>query len=389
MIEIFIFAGELSADAHGANLLAALEKHHPNLNITGVAGPELRARGVNAVLEMEAFSVMGFSDVLKSLPRLWRQFRCLREHILKSNPAVALFIDSPSFSLRMARALRQRGYKGKIVQYVSPTVWAWGKDRAHQMANTFDLLLTIYPFEASYYKQTTLRVNYVGNPVQEAIQKYKYDPHWGKKFGIESAENLIAVFPGSRPGEIFRNLPLQLQAIKQMQQQDPKVCIAISCAQETTTHLIQKILKGTEWIQEGKNVFLIPKAYSYDLMRTCRSAIAKSGTVTLELALHQCPTVVTYQLTLLNRLIAKYVLKVKLPHYCIVNILSGKRVFPELIEERFSAKDIYHHLALLHREGREREACIEGCLEVHKLLQEGEASELAATALANELGMDF
>jgi lipid-A-disaccharide synthase len=376
-MKFFVFAGELSADNHGARLISALKKKDPHLEFCGVAGPEMRSQQVNAILQMEDFSVMGFSDVLRSLPRLWKQFRQIRNYILKENPNVVIFIDSPSLSLRMAPVLRQKGYKGKIVQYISPTVWAWGKDRVHKMAANFDLLLTTYPFEAAYYAHTPLQVEYVGNPVQEAIQKYSYDSQWAKLFGIKKTNHLIALFPGSRPAEILRNLPPQLQAIKFMQRKNTEMQVAISCAQEASMALVQKILLENEI----KNGVLVSKPYSYDLMRTAHSAIAKSGTVTLELALHQCPTVVTYKLTLLNRLIAKYVLKVKLPFYCIVNILGGREIFPELIEKECTPQEIYEHLMRIDQEGTVRAECIDACQTIQNQFRGDEASERAAEVI--------
>lgn len=375
-MRIFIFAGELSADAHGAHMLAALKKQLPEMTVDGVAGPELRAQGVHALLRMEDFSVMGFSDVLRALPRLWKQFRQVRNHILQTAPAAVICIDSPSFSLRMAHALRKKGYKGNIVQYISPAVWAWGKKRVYEMAGNMNLLLTIYPFEATCYKETSLPVHYVGNPVKESIQKHVYDPHWTHKYGIHT-QNLVGLFPGSRPSEVLRNLPLQLQALQLMQKESPELCIGISCAHESTAAIIKDMLRDS-----SLKAVMIPKEHTYDLMRSCRSAVAKSGTVTLELALHRCPTVVTYQLTTLNWLIAKYMLKVNLPHYCIVNILAEQEVFPELIAKQFTPHDLYTRLTNIHADGEARDTCVAACSSVARLLQDGEASQKAAETIA-------
>lgn len=379
---IFIFAGELSGDMHGSRLLKALRKHAENLQAVGVVGPELRQQGIDPVLRMEDFSVMGFSDVVWSLPKLLKKFNRIRDYILEKSPELAIFIDSPSFSLRMARVLRKRGYKGKLVQYISPTVWAWGKHRIQEMANTLDLLLTIYPFEKAYFSDTKLRVEYVGNPLLEMMSQYNYDPNWKTLFGLKNTEHLIGLFPGSRSGEIRRNLPKQLEAAKLIQKQHSEATFAISCAHEDNMPLVQEILNESR-LQHNREVFFIPKSYSYDLMRSCRSAIAKSGTVTLELALHQCPTVVVYELTLLNRLIAKYALKVNLPHYCIVNILAEKRIFPELIERGFSPENLHRHLDSLHNNGLIRESCLSDCTQLKDILKGDDASERAAKAIAN------
>jgi len=339
----------------------------------------MRKQGIEAFLGVEDFSVMGFTDVLKSFPRLWRQFRQVKNQILKHQPEKAIFIDSPSFSLPMARALRKRGYKGKIIQYISPTVWAWGKHRIQKMAETLDVLLTIYPFEAEHFSSSSLNVKYVGNPLKEAINDHKYDVNWKKLFGLNPNTDIIALFPGSRTAEIKKNLPVQLEAAKLLKK-DRKVSLAISCALEHNRELIQNILEKSN-LKQNQDLFFIPKAYTYDLMKDSRSAIAKSGTVTLELALHQCPTVVIYKMSWLNKMIAKHALKINLPHYCIVNILKGNTIFPELITENYSPQKIYNALCDLIEDGPLRDQCLQGCLSINDLLLENNASERAATAI--------
>lgn len=380
---LFIFAGELSGDMHGGKLLEAFRLNGLHFeSLTGVGGPDMRAQGVDNVFSMEDFDVMGFSDVLRCLPRLWKQFYRIRDHILNTAPQAAVFIDSPSFSLRMASSLRRCGFKGKIVQYISPTVWAWGRNRILKMANTLDLLLTIYPFEAQHFTQTSLKVEYVGNPVHERVRHYQYDPDWHKACGIPQPERqqLLALFPGSREGEIQRNLPKQLKAAQQLHEDYPETSLAISCANDHHKSLILHILNETGWSFK-QEIFFVPKKYSYELMRSCRSAIAKSGTVTLELALHGCPTVVVYELTLLNHLIAKYILRVNLPHYCIVNILRGRTVFPELIADGFTPENLIRHIKELHIEGIARKQCVEECLAVQGILKEENASQRAVQAI--------
>lgn len=378
--KIFIFAGELSGDLHGGALVKALKQELDDLSITGVGGPDLRSQGVAGPLQMEDFMVMGFSDVLKSLPRLLMQFRKVRRHILDSNPDVAIFIDSPSFSLPMAKSLRKAGFKGKIVQYISPTVWAWGKHRAKKMADAFDLLLTIYPFEAQHFSNTSLKVEYVGNPIQESIKKHSYQPQWKERIGINPTAEILALFPGSREGEITRNLPSQLEAAALLQKSNPGFLIAISCAQESNKRIIEEILKNSD-IAQQTSVYCIPKEFSYELMKSCRSAIAKSGTVTLELALHHCPSVVIYKLSWLNKMIAKHILKVNLPHYCIVNILAGDTVFPELITLGCDPKVIYSTLKPLYESGHARNKCIAQCQNMQKNLSGFDSSERAAKAI--------
>lgn len=378
---LFIFAGEHSGDMHGSHLLHQLKKTLPEVFVEGVGGPAMRKEGVDCILRMEDFEVMGFTDVLKSLPKLWRQFYQLRDHILANKPTVVLLIDYPGFNLRLAKALRKKGYTGKIILYVAPTVWAHGKERIQWMAENFDGLLTIFPFEAKYFSHTSLKVHYVGNPLQEYKKKYRYEEEWAKHLGIDAVEHLISLFPGSRKGEILRNLPAMLQAAETLKKDHPELTFAISCTNEETKALIQAQIHASSL----KDVYLVPKSYAYEMMRDSRLAIAKSGTITLELALHECPTVVVYKLTPLNWLFAKVFLRLQLPFYCIVNILKGERVFPELIERGFSQENIFREAKLLHTSEQSRLACINGCREIKNLLKEDHASVLAAQKVGEML----
>lgn len=378
--EIFLFAGEKSGDLLGSFLFMALQRHFPNYTFNGVAGPEMRSAGMEGIMRTEEFEMMGFSDIVLSLPKLLRQFRTIRNHILKTKPSAVVLIDYPGFNLKMAKALRKHGFKGKIVQYISPTVWAWGKERIGKMVETLDLLLTIYPFESTCFENTPLNVQYVGNPIKEIIQKHRYVDGWANLFGIEDTRNLIAIFPGSRKGEIQLNLPYQLKVAEELKKQDPSSVFAISCAHEKIMPLMHQMLKANS-LKLNKDIFLLPKAYCYELMRDSKSALAKSGTVTLELALHKRPTVVMYKLSLLNRIVAQYLLKLNLPHYCIVNILANKTVFPELIEKGLSSEALFEYLQKLNSEGPERQACIEDCNQISTILQGSDASEKAADAI--------
>lgn len=364
--------------------MRALKKQFPDYTIGGVGGQEMRAQALQSVLRMEDFEVMGFSDVLWSLPKLWQQFNKVRDHIMDTKPKAAILIDYPGFNLKMAAALRKKGYQGKIIQYICPSVWAWGKHRIDQMAKTLDMLLVIYPFEVQSFSKTQLHVQYVGNPLVENIRKHRYDNEWTSLTGIKDKSNLLAIFPGSREGEIRRNLPLQLEAAALIQDYDPRITFAISCAHEGIIPLMQQYLQESR-LKLNRDVFLVPKSFTYELMRDCRSAIAKSGSVTLELAFHNCPTVVLYKLSILNWAIAKYILRVNLPHYCIVNILSGQQVFPELIEKGLTPENLLKNIIPLHEEGSTRESCLSKCAQLEQHIKEHDASEQVAKAIVELL----
>lgn len=381
--KLFLFAGEPSGDLHGGRLASQLAIELPDAMLFGVAGPNMRQQGVSGPLRMEDFEVMGFTDVIKALPRLYRHFYSTRDHILAENPDAVVLIDYPGFNLKLAKGLRDKGYKGKVIHYISPSVWAWGKERIKRMESTLDLLLTIYPFEAAHYAESPLPVEYVGSPLKQYISEYPYKTDWKNEFGIDPGKPIVALFPGSRQGELKRNLPVLLKAASLIQSRHPEILFAISAANEEAR---KKIDEAAEQFPSLKNSLrTIPKPYSYELMRGSACAMAKSGTVTLELALHGCPTVVFYKLSLLNRLYAKYFLKLKLPFYGIVNILAEKELFPEMIEKGLSAENLASSAESLLFDADKRRLCLDGCREINRSLGSEQASTQAAKAIARIL----
>lgn len=380
MTTYFLFAGEASGDLHGSHLIKALQSNGDAPYLTGVGGPRMRKEGLDCFIPMEQFEVMGFSDVLKSLPRLWKLFYRIRNQILKLQPDCVILIDYPGFNLRIAHSLRQQGYKGKLIHYICPTVWAHGKKRIETLSANYDLLLTIFPFEADYFSHTNLKVEYVGNPLIETLRNHSYDAAWASVVGLHTTDNLIALFPGSRPGEIKKHLPQQLETAAQLKQQHPQLRFALSCMQDGLHEEVISLIEKNS-LKINEDLFIVPPQYNYDLMRSCKTALAKSGTVTLELALHGIPSVVHYELSALNYYIAKYILRLNLPHYCIVNILGKKTIFPELIGRSPPTQEISKQLAALHFDETKRQKIENDCQKVKMFLGEKSTHQCAAKAI--------
>jgi lipid-A-disaccharide synthase len=327
--DLFVFAGEKSGDLHGEKLLQALYARSPHLKIVGIGGPRMRSQGMDCVLPMEEFQVMGFIDVFLSLPKLIRQFYFVANEIERLKPAVVITIDYPGFNLRMAKHLRKRGFKGKLVHFICPSVWAWGKKRIPLMAGNLDLLLSVLPFEKQLFTNTALHVAYIGHPLIERLKNYAY-----KTSLFSSDKKIVALFPGSRTKEIERNLPLYLDACRGLLEKEHGLQVALSVSEERHRPLILDILKAKGW-QRDEIIFVLPDD-SYELMKGAWLAMAKSGTVTLELALHRVPTVVTYGVSFLDKIIAYDILRIRLTFYCLVNIIAQKQVFAELIGPHFT-----------------------------------------------------
>ena len=373
--KIFIFAGECSGDLHGALLVKALRERLPQLHLWGVAGPQMRQEGVSCFVPMEEFQVMGIQDVLLALPRLYRHLKQIRNELLSQNPDAVVLIDYADFNMRLAKALRSKGYKGKIVHYICPSVWAWRSQRISQLAATLDLLLAIFPFEPAYFKDTPLRVEYIGNPLMQHLQ----EPQSRKN------HSLIALFPGSRQGEVERNLDLQLKTVLELKKEDPELTFVISVAQPALEPIILEKIASTS-LHFGKDITLVPATDNQRLMQECSAALAKSGTVTLELALQEVPTVVMYQLSFVNWLFAKFIFRIKLPYYCIANIIAQKTVFPEYIHDAFNPSMAAASLKKLYRKGSEREQCLSLCKEVKELLKSpSPPADMAAELIVKQI----
>lgn len=363
MVDLFIIAGEPSGDAQGAKLVEELLKQRPSLKIGAVAGPKMRSHQIENFFPMENLQVMGFIDVFLALPKILRQFFAIRNKILELRPKAVLFIDYPGFNLRLQRSLRKKGFKGKLIQFVCPSVWAWGKKRIPMMAENLDLLFTLFPFEADCFKDTKLPVKFVGHPLAASISAFKPGLGFRKKYEIGEDEKILAIFPGSRKKEIERNLPLQLMAAKKLLSLDPKIRIGVSIAHPAFESNIRTL------IGNSAPVSLIPPDEGYDLMKAAWLAVATSGTVTLELALHGTPTVVNFAIRPLDCFIAQKIFRINLPFYCIVNILLSKSVLPELFGPHFTLDKLFFWMAKMGFDPSLRTACLESLAEVRKSLE--------------------
>lgn len=370
--DLFIFAGEKSGDLHGEKLLEALLARQQTLQVVGVGGPLMRAQKMECILPMEEFQVMGFIDVFRALPKLRRHFYFVAETILKLKPKVVVTIDYPGFNLRLAKHLRKKGFQGKLVHVICPSVWAHGKQRIDVMVKALDLLLCILPFETQLFEATPLKACFVGHPLAERLASHVYKP-----LPFTPTNKLLSLFPGSRRKEIERNLPLMLEACLSEKNKGEEFQIALSVSEERFLPLIEKITR-----QAGVDVLLVPSIFSYELMKASYLAIAKSGTVTVELAFHGIPTVVVYAVSFLDRMIAYHLLRIRLPFYCLVNIIAAEEIFPELIGPQLTLKSLVDSIDKLLKEPK-RQQIQEQCRSLIKTLSSKATSQEAATEILN------
>ena len=364
-LDLFVVVGEKSGDALAKEVLSPLFKKH---SIGGVLGPDLRELGAKEFFPMEALQINGFGSLItKGLSAIQFFFK-VRKSILAKKPKAVLLVDNAEFSLLMARSLRKKGFKGKIIQLVAPSIWAWRGSRKKTLETHYDYLLSIFPFEEELFSHSPLPVSYIGHPLVEKILKSDDQPP------VER-EDLIALFPGSRTKEIKLLLPLQLKVVGKL----PDMKVAIGVSSSSKLPLIKSICA-----KHGVSPDLIPSNERYSLMKRAKVALAKFGTVNLEIAMHSTPTVTHYTLPWIEYFFIAKVFKIFLPHYSIVNILVKRRVFPEYVSFMATEKNLRNEIKNLLEYGRPRAACIEGTLEVQNLMK-GQSPAKAGASIIESL----
>lgn len=373
MRKIFLVAGEISGDTHGAGLMRALKESHEPVQFSGLGGPQMRTAG-GADMEdwLERAAVLGLWEVLKIYGWFRRKFSEALKKIAQQKPDAVVLIDYPGFNLRLAKALRARKYPGKIICYISPQVWAWKKGRVKTMARVLDLMICIFPFEKELYEKSGLRTVFGGHPLVDRTESLR------QRWAREPA--LVGFFPGSRSHEIARLLPVMLRASVIIREKVPQVRFAISAANERLKSEMNEIImregppEARQWIEVGTAPVLMQRA---------EVAAVASGTATLEAACFGLPYVLVYKVNPLTYAVGKRVVRIK--HLGIVNILAGETVVQELVQGFCEADSLAGSLTALLISPRTRAELEKRLAAVVAELGAGGAYKRAAIAVAGEL----
>ena len=317
---IWINAGELSGDMHGASLLQALRSRDPALHFTGMGGVNLRRAGLEALFRVEDLSVMGITEVIGQLPRIFRMLSGIKKALARIRPAAVVVIDAPDFNFRVAKAAKQLGIP--VYYYISPKLWAWRPGRAGFIRDNVRRLVSILPFEPEFYRGFGMEIDYVGNPLVDIV-------NYAALKDIPAQPNLVGFLPGSRKKEIRSLLPAFGGAARILRQRLPELAFACVRAPGLDENLVKSL-----WPEDVPVDFVEPdKRWAF--MRRCRMLVAASGTVTLESAIAGTPTLVAYKVSRLSFAVGKALVKV--PFISLPNLILGREVFPELLQERCDA----------------------------------------------------
>ncbi len=334
MRRIGIVAGELSGDTLGANLMRDMRRLQPNLEFMGIGGPQMQAAGLISLYPMERLSVMGLVEVLGRLRELFQ----IRDGLLAAfsgERPIELFIgiDAPDFNLRLSAKLKPLGIR--TVQYVSPSVWAWRQGRVHGIRAAVDLVLCLFPFEVDFYQKNAVNAVFVGHPLATQLPLNHRSELGKKRFGMTPDRRVVALLPGSRSGEVARLTPLLLEVARQLHQDDADLRFLIPAANLARDHQIRVLRDALPEPLRHAVRIIKPQDNSGQVGRQVMAAsdlvILASGTATLEALLLARPMLVVYQVHWLTYFLVKHLVKIK--HVALPNILAGRSIVPELIQQ--------------------------------------------------------
>lgn len=340
-------AGETSGDIHGASLAREIKKISPSTELFGFGGDEMSKAGVRLVRNYKDYNVMGVAEVVKNIRRILKLLDDLTETIREEKPDLLVLIDYPDFNWRLAK--RAKKFGTKIFSYIPPSAWAWRKGRAKDCAKIADEFAAIFPFELPVYEKAGAKISFLGNPLVDTV-KPEMSPEGAKKFfGVKDSEHVILLMPGSRKQEIKLLLPEMLGAAKILSAKRPAKFFLPLADNVDEEKILQEI--------SGANVEVIPvKKFRYDLMKISDAAIATSGTVVLEAALLDLPCVVLYKMATVNYFIARLLVDIK--NFSLPNILAGKRIQPELLQNEVTPEKISEEVLKLYRGEKNREKVV-------------------------------
>lgn len=367
-----IVTGEASGDLHGANLVRAMLARQPDLQVFGMGGKELQAVGVEMLYDAAKLSVVGVTEVFSHLGDILAARRLLMKQMQQRKPALLILIDFPDFNLMLAKKAKKLNIP--VFYYITPQVWAWRKGRTTKIGQLADRIGVILPFEKDFYRTYNIDVDYVGHPLMDSVVTTTDKHEFRQALSIGPDQTVVGLLPGSRRKEITSLLPDFLAAAQRLTERtDLKPVFVIPKASTVSRQLLE---------ENGVNEYLnrldirIVEQNRYDLMACCDAAVAASGTVTLELAILGIPTVTAYRVSPRTYRLGR--LLIKLPWFSLVNLIAGRSIIPELLQDEVTPANISRELAAMLVDEKHRNSMLQGLGEVQSKLGPPGASKRAA-----------
>jgi len=328
--KIMIVAGEASGDLHGGNLVQAMLHIDQNLRFYGIGGNKMKAAGVELIADSADMAVVGLTEVISKLGMVLKVMTQLKKSLKEDKPDLIILIDYPDFNLPMAKAAKKNGIR--VFYYISPQVWAWRRGRIKKIKKIVDKMAVILPFEADLYKKAGVDVTFVGHPLLDVVRaKYSREEAL-HKFGLREGVTTIGILPGSRQSEVQKLLPEMLMAAKRIEEKLNPIQYVLPLADTLDSAFVSHIIS-----QYPVNVRII-RGDTYDVIGCADIAIVASGTATLETALMETPMIIIYKVSKTSYYIGKMIINVN--NIGLVNIIAGKTIVPELIQDEANPERI-------------------------------------------------
>ena len=357
-MKYYIIAGEASGDLHGSNLIKEIRKADPGALIRCWGGDKMEAAGAVLVKHYRDLAFMGFTEVVKNLPAIFKNIAFCKQDISDFQPDVLVLIDYPGFNMRIAKWAHPLGFK--IAYYISPQIWAWKENRIKAIRRDVDKMIVILPFEKDFYKKHHYEVSYVGHPLAGVIAGWQAAHPYVRK------EKIVALLPGSRRQEILVKLPIMLQVAEHF----PEYKFVTAKAPGLPDDFYEEILKPYKNVDAVSN-------QTYDLLAKAEAALVTSGTATLETALFGVPEIICYKGGKISYEIAKRLIKIK--YIGLVNLIMDKEVVKELIQDEVNVNNLVAELKQLLTPSPKLEQIKKDYAALKELLTSGgNASENAA-----------
>lgn len=380
-LKIALIAGEVSGDQLGGWLMQALRARRSDITFVGLGGPMMQAEGLNSIFPIRDIALIGIAEVLPHARTITRRIRETTAFLEQENPDMIITIDVPGFALRVLKQLHARGkIRPKLVHYVAPTVWAYREERAKIVAERYDHLLCLLPFEPPYFLKENLPTSYIGHEIAWWWKSRGDGAAFRARHQIAAETPLLAVFPGSRNGELKRLWPIFSQAIEKLKTTIPALEVVIQVPESLVGNMTEKtrgwsvrahVLANTE---DKKGLFAAATA-----------ALAKSGTIGLECALAGLAGVIAYRANPLSVYLLRRMIKV--PYVNLANILAGKMVVPELLQENCTPKKLAAALTPLLNDTKVRSAQQQELLRISEML--GTADSISPSEKAADIVLDM
>jgi lipid-A-disaccharide synthase len=371
-LRIGIIAGEMSGDLLGAGLIRAIRERHPDALIEGVGGEQMIAAGCRSLYPLESLSVMGLFEVLAHLPRLLRMRRELVRYFLSHPPDVFVGVDAPDFNLGIERRLKAAGIA--TVHYVSPTVWAWRQGRIKNIARSVDRVLALFPFEAAFYRDHAVPVDFVGHPLADMIPERVDAADARTALHLPVDGPLIALLPGSRAGEAMRLAEVFVATVDWCLHHRPGLHFAVPLANRT----VREIFVSALGRHSGDLPVHLIDGNARQVMAAADAVLLASGTATLEALLLKRPMVVAYRLSGMSYWLARRL--IRLPHFALPNLLARRALVPEFVQDAVTPEALGGALLRCLDDTRARAELVSAFDAIHAQLRR-DADRSAATAV--------